>query len=119
MRSLAWLVVAVMFFSLARPARAAEVMTFVGTGVKGFSGDGGPAVTAQFNQPHSLAFDAAGDLYVCDIGNHRIRKIDLKAATIATWCGTGERRTPADGSPVAGSPLNGPRALAFAPDGRC
>jgi len=49
------------------------ITTIAGTGKLGFSGDGGPATQAQFNQPHSLAFDAAGDLYVCDIMNHRVR----------------------------------------------
>ena len=93
--------------------------TAAGTGKPGFSGDGGPAQQAQFNQPHSLAFDPAGDLYVCDIANFRIRKIDMKTGTISTWSGTGAKSTAADGSPIAGSPLNGPRALAFAPDGKC
>ena len=95
------------------------ITTFAGTGNKGFSGDGGPAAQAEFNQPHSLAFDPAGDLYVCDIMNRRIRKIDMKTGIISTWSGTGEAKTAADGSPITGSPLNGPRALAFGPDGKC
>jgi streptogramin lyase len=90
-----------------------------GNGKAGFAGDGGPAKEAQFNQPHSLAFDAAGDLYICDILNHRIRKIAMKSGTISTWSGTGEKRTAADGSPINGAALHGPRALAFAPDGKC
>src|SRR5438105_12016602 len=43
-----------------------------GTGVAGFSGDGGPATEAQFKQPHSIAFDREGRLLICDIGNNRI-----------------------------------------------
>jgi len=100
-------------------AKTRIITTVAGTGEKGFSGDGGPAVQAQLNQPHSLAFDAAGALYVCDIINHRIRRLDLAAGTIATWAGTGEKRTAPDGSPITGSPLHGPRALAFGPDGIC
>jgi len=48
-----------------------------GTGQPGFSGDGGPALQAQFKQPHSIVFDPQGRLLVCDIGNQRIRRIDL------------------------------------------
>jgi len=100
-------------------AKTRIITTIAGTGIKGFSGDGGPATEAQFNQPHSLAFDGAGDLYVCDIMNHRIRKIDMKTGIISTWSGTGEAKTAPDGSPITGSSLHGPRALAFGPDGKC
>ncbi|MCM2374042.1 NHL repeat-containing protein [Aporhodopirellula aestuarii] len=100
-------------------AKTRVITTIAGTGKSGFGGDGGPATAATFNQPHSLAFDAAGDLYVCDILNHRIRKIDMTTGVISTWSGTGERKTSSDGSPITGSSLNGPRALAFGPDGKC
>jgi streptogramin lyase len=100
-------------------AKTRIISTIAGTGKQGFSGDGGPAKEAQFNQPHSLAFDPAGDLYVCDIMNHRVRKIDMKTGIISTWSGTGEAKTAPDGSPIAGSPLHGPRALAFGGDGKC
>lgn len=98
-------------------AQTGRISTIAGVGKPGFGGDGGPATRAQLNQPHSLAFDPAGDLFVCDILNHRIRKIDMKTGLISTWSGTGERRTAADGAPILGSPLHGPRALAFGPDG--
>jgi DNA-binding beta-propeller fold protein YncE len=98
-------------------ARTGIISTVAGTGKAGFGGDGGPALKAQLNQPHSLAFDAAGDLYVCDILNHRVRKIDRKTGTIGTFSGTGEKKTASDGSKIEGAALNGPRALAFAPDG--
>lgn len=97
--------------------RTGVIATVAGTGQPGFSGDGGPAAKARLNQPHSLAFDAAGSLLVCDILNHRIRRIDLKTGMISTWAGTGDKRTAPDGSPAAGSPLFGPRALALAADG--
>ncbi len=95
------------------------ISTVAGNGKAGFAGDGGPAKDAQFNQPHSLAFDAAGDLFICDILNHRIRKIAMQTGTITTWGGTGEKTTAPDGSPITGSPLNGPRAIAFEPGGQC
>jgi streptogramin lyase len=89
------------------------ISTVAGTGEPGFSGDGGPATSAQFNQPHSIAFDADGDLYVADIRNNRIRKIDMQTGVIATFSGTGERAMAPDGSSVQGAALNEPRAMDF------
>ncbi len=91
--------------------------TVAGTGVPGFSGDNGPAVNAQFRQPHSIAFDRPGGLLVCDIGNHRIRRIDLKSGVINTYGGTGERAPIREGAAVNEAPLNGPRAIASDRDG--
>ncbi len=99
--------------------KTSVISTIAGTGEPGFGGDGGPATAARLNQPHSLAFDSDGDLYICDILNHRIRKIDMKTGTISTWSGTGEAKTAPDGSPISGSSLNGPRAMAFDRDGKC
>jgi DNA-binding beta-propeller fold protein YncE len=94
-----------------------RVSTFAGTGVPGFAGDGGPATRAQLLQPHSIAFDPQGRLLICDIGNHRIRRVDPSSATIETYAGTGERRPTPDGAPLRGTPLNGPRTIALDPDG--
>jgi sugar lactone lactonase YvrE len=99
-------------------ARSGKISTLAGTGQKGFSGDNGPANKATMSQPHSLAIDPEGNLLVCDIGNHRVRKIDMKTGIISTWAGNGEKKTSPDGAKIAGSSLNGPRALAFAPDGK-
>lgn len=93
------------------------ISTVAGTGVAGFSGDGGPATEAQLRQPHSLVFDRDGSLLVCDIGNQRIRRIRLDAGTIETYAGTGEAKPTPDGAPIAGTPLNGPRTMAMAPNG--
>ena len=69
------------------------ISTFAGTGVAGFSGDGGPSAHAQLRAPHSLAVDPSGRrLLICDVGNHRIRAVDLASGTIATLAGTGEPR---------------------------
>ncbi len=68
-----------------------QISTVAGTGTAGFSGDGGPAVKALLKQPHSIAFDQQGRLLICDIGNLRIRRVDLKTGIIETWAGTGER----------------------------
>jgi DNA-binding beta-propeller fold protein YncE len=98
-------------------AKTHAMTTVAGTGVAGFSGDGGPAVKAQFRQPHSIVFDPQGRLLVCDIGNNRIRRIDLKSGKIETWGGTGERSPVPDGTPLSTAALNEPRAIAVAPDG--
>ena len=98
-------------------AKSKIISTVAGTGSPGFSGDGGPAVKAQLRQPHSIAFDAEGRLLICDIGNHRIRRVNLSTGIIETWAGTGERKPTPDGAPIAGTPLNGPRAISSGPDG--
>lgn len=94
-------------------AKTRIISTVAGTGEPGFSGDGGPATQAQFRQPHSIALDGKGFLFVADIGNHRVRRVNLAAGTIETFAGTGEKTVTPDGSPVRGTPLNGPRAIAF------
>jgi len=92
-------------------AATKNVSTLAGTGVAGFSGDGGPANQAQFRMPHSIAFDATGNLLVCDIGNSRVRAIDMTSNVITTFAGTGERRAAPDEGPLDGAPLNGPRSM--------
>ena len=87
------------------------ITTLAGTNVAGFSGDGGPAARAQLRQPHSIVIDRQGRLLICDIGNQRIRKVDLATGTIETYAGTGVAQPPADGAPLAGTPLNGPRTM--------
>jgi len=98
-------------------AKSRTISTVAGTGTAGFAGDGGPADKALLRQPHSIAFDSQGRLLVCDIGNHRVRRVDIRTGVIETWAGTGERKPTPDGAPVAGTPLNGPRAIAVAPGG--
>ena len=96
-----------------RDHQTGEITMIAGNGTAGFSGDGGPADKAQLNEPHSIGFDKAGDLYICDVKNHRIRKVDMKSRVISTFSGTGERKPTPDGAPIAGTPLSGPRALDF------
>ena len=89
------------------------ISTVAGTGEAGFSGDGGPATEAQMRQPHSIEFGPDAALYVADIGNHRVRRIDLGAGTISTFAGTGGKAPAEDGASIDGSDLFGPRAIAF------
>ena len=89
------------------------ISTVAGSGQAGFSGDGGPAIQATFRQPHSIQLDQRGDLFVCDIGNHRIRKVDMETGIISTFAGTGQKTATPDGGRIEGTPLNGPRAIDF------
>jgi hypothetical protein len=92
----------------------------------GFAGDGASPVSAQFNFPTGsnpppgggLALDAAGNLYVSDTLNHRIRKIDFEADTITTIAGTGAPGYAGDGGPATEAELDNPRKLSMGPDGR-
>jgi sugar lactone lactonase YvrE len=93
------------------------ISTVAGTGKAGFSGDGGPATQAQLNQPHCVLLDRDGTLLICDLMNHRIRRLHLDTGIIETWAGTGEAKPTPDGAPVSGTPLSGPRTLALAPNG--
>ena len=98
-------------------AKTGIISTLAGTGQPGFSGDGGPATKAQFHRPHSIELDGQGSLYIADISNHRIRRVDLRKGAIETFAGTGKQDPAPDGAKVAGAPLNGPRTLAFGPRG--
>ncbi len=97
--------------------KSGAISTVAGTGKSGFSGDAGPAREATFNKPHSIALDGKGALFICDIGNHRVRRVDLKSGLVTTLTGTGEKVVPKDGSSFVNAPVSGPRALDFGPHG--
>jgi len=92
-------------------AKTGIISTVAGTGKQGFGGDGGPATKALFNRPHSIALDHKGGLYVADIGNHRIRRIDLKTGVVESIAGNEKRTLPVDGQKAVGNSILGPRAL--------
>lgn len=85
---------------------AGVITTVAGSGRPGFAGDGGPAISARLNNPSSVAVDAAGNLYISDWGNHRIRKVDGNGI-ISTVAGTGERGYSGDGGPASAAQLHG------------
>jgi len=93
------------------------ISTAAGTGMRGFGGDGGPGVKAQFNQPHSIVLDRDGSMLICDIGNHRIRRLHLDNGIIETYAGTGETKETPEGAPVKGTPVTGPRTIVRAANG--
>lgn len=94
-------------------AKTGIIELIAGCGEKGFSGDDGPATAAKMSRPHSIALDNKGMLYICDIGNHRVRRVDLATGIITTFAGTGEKKRTPNGAAIEGTPLNGPRALDF------
>jgi sugar lactone lactonase YvrE len=100
------------------------INTVVGTGTRGFAGDGGPALMAQINNTVGqaatpsgrIAFDAQGDLFIADTGNHRVRRVDAQGV-ITTVAGTGNAGTMGDNGPAVMAELNGPTDVDVGPDG--
>ncbi len=93
-------------------AKTKSISTIAGSGVAGDSGDGGPAIAAKLNQPHSVVLDGNGGVLIADTVNHRIRRVDLATGIINTIAGTGEKKLPSDKQTALGAPLFGPRSLA-------
>ena len=96
-------------FRIRKVDPAGTISTVAGTGVQGYSGDGGPAVDARLWSPSSVAVDGAGNLFFADSGNDRIRKVD-SAGTITTVAGTGEF---GDGGPAVNARLYRPSGVAL------
>jgi sugar lactone lactonase YvrE len=87
------------------------ISTVAGNGNFGFGGDGGPAINAQFEYPEGIAVDHAGNLYIADTNNHRIRKVS-PGGTITTLAGTGTSGYAGDGGPATSAQLNYPESVA-------
>jgi len=98
-------------------AATGNITTIAGTGQHRFSGDGGPAVAAALHDPTALALDGAGNLYIADQGNHRVRRVDLATGVITTVAGVGESMYNGDELPAREAGLAGPSGLACASDG--
>lgn len=92
------------------------ISTVAGNGTKGFGGDGGPAVAAQLDSPNGIALDSAGNLYIADQFNQRIRKVATDG-TISTIAGNGSFNFSGDGGPATTASLGMPAAVAFDADG--
>ncbi len=84
--------------------------TVAGTGEQGYSGDNGSAKSAVLDSPAGVAVDAAGNIYIADTHNHRIRKV--ASGTITTIAGTGAAGFSGDGGAAASAVLNLPTAIA-------
>ena len=90
-----------------------KVSTIAGTGIAGFSGDNGLAVLAMINNPTGIALDTAGNIYIADQGNNRIRKINIATGKINTAAGNGVVGYSGDGAAATLAKLNSPTALAL------
>jgi sugar lactone lactonase YvrE len=90
--------------------------TCAGTGRKGYSGDGGPAVSAELSTPCAVAVDSSGSVYFADSSNNVVRKID-SSGTISTIAGSGGKGDWGDGGPATSASLSAPTGLAFDRDG--
>ena len=95
-----------------RIAPTGAISTVAGTGAAAYSGDNGLASAAQLNQPTGLAVDSAGNLYVADTANHRIRRIAANGV-ITTVAGTGNPGFTGDGGAATSAGLNGPEGVAL------
>jgi sugar lactone lactonase YvrE len=98
--------------------RRGLIRTVAGTGEPGASGDGGPAMVARLYRPEFVAATAAGDLYIADTFNNRVRKVDHASGAIATIAGTGEAAFNGDGIPAVSAALFSPEGLAVDGEGR-
>jgi sugar lactone lactonase YvrE len=88
------------------------ITTVAGTGESGFSGDGGSATKAKLVSPFAVAVDREGNLYIADVFNYRIRKVD-KDGIITTFAGTGRKGYSGDGGPATSAKLIDPGGMAF------
>ncbi len=93
------------------------VTTIAGTGTPGISGDGGPGASAQISNPQSVAVDLAGNVYIADTNNYRIRKVAAGTGVISTLAGTGVSGFLGDGGLATAARLNLPTGVAVGPDG--
>ncbi len=92
------------------------ITTVAGTGIQGFTGDGGPASAAELDSPSGVSVDSGGRIFVADTHNHRLRVIDA-SGVITTFAGTGTPGFAGDGGPAAKAQMSSPRGLALDPVG--
>lgn len=103
---------------LRRDIATGETVTVAGNGEQGYSGDGGPAIAAAFNGIYAIDLAPDGkQLYIADLTNKRIRRVDLASGIVTTVAGNGQEGVPADGAVAADSPLVDPRAVTADADG--
>ncbi|MEO6060417.1 MAG: RHS repeat-associated core domain-containing protein, partial [Thermoflexales bacterium] len=103
-------------YGVRRVDAAGMITTVAGSGVFGFSGDGGPAISATLNNPYGIAVAPDASLFISDLGNNRIRRVDANGV-ITTVAGTGPYGFSGDGGPATLAQLNGPYGVGLGPDG--
>ena len=88
------------------------ISTIAGTGTPDYSGDNGAATSATLNYPYGVVLDTAGNVYIADTGNHRIRKVTISTGIITTFAGTGTISYSGDNGPATSATLNYPYGVA-------
>lgn len=92
-------------------AATGNIATVAGTGVNGFSGDAGPATSARLTKPTGIFRDSAGNLFIADTGNNRVRKVDFTSGDITTLAGDGTGAFGGDGAAAAMAQLSAPYSV--------
>lgn len=90
-----------------------NIKTVAGNGILGFAGDGGAALSGQFNSPWGICIATDNSLYIADFGNNRIRKIDAMSGVLSTVAGSNTVGFAGDGGPAIDASLNGPASVAI------
>lgn len=116
-RCLSHLAFALCLATLPLAAAPGDISTIAGTATLGFSGDGAAATAAQLSAPESVAIDSAGNLFIADRDNHRIRRIDAVTGFIETVAGTGTAGFSGDGGPATSAQFDTPNGIAVATNG--
>ena len=98
-------------------AATGKITTIAGTSATGYNGDNTTATTATLALPHGLTIDPAGNLYLADTANHRIRRIDATTGIITTIAGAGAQTFAGDTGPAPTASLDTPRAATTSPTG--
>lgn len=91
------------------------IITVVGSGTKGFSGDGGAALKAKLDEPYGIVLDSRGNLYFADRLNRRVRRVDADSGIITTIAGDGSKTYSGDGGPGVRAGLVEPNGVALDP----
>ena len=117
MKLLAYICTLLFIYTTTLPKTFAQnITTLAGNGTAGYSGDGGPASAAQLNNPYGVAADTAGNIYIADNGNNRIRKVNA-AGIISTIAGTGAAGYSGDRGQATAARIQAPRGITLDPAG--
>jgi streptogramin lyase len=103
-------------FVVRRVSPTGIITTVAGTGVAGYSGDGGQATSARLREVRDVAVDAAGNIYIADEQNHRIRRVNT-SGIMTTFAGTGSGGFSGDGGAPGAARVAGPRGVSATPAG--
>lgn len=87
------------------------INTVAGNGTNGSTGDGGPATSAALSNPSGVAVDASGNIYICNSGINKVRKVDAATGNISTYAGTGSSGSAGDGGAATSAQLASPEGV--------